>query len=305
MEKTINLTTKKSFKSRFTPLAVVLCVFLALYALSIFALLIWALLNGLKNPDVADTQIVAHKFYLLPSFSEMYNHLPAVFKYFLVRTPTGRTIDIWTMLFNGVYYAVTNALASSLIPCITAYCCARYPFKFSKFLHSAVLVVMIIPIVGSTPSSLDMSMRLGIYNNLYFYWIMHAHFVTFYFLIFYNAFKTFPPSFVEAAKIDGANNMQIMLKISFPLIKNLLTTVWLLFFISYWNDYSIPYLYLPEFPTIANGFFQIMDGTAQGELNNFPAQIMAALVVVSPVLVLFCIFQKKIMGGLTVGGIKG
>ena len=111
--------------------------------------------------------------------------------------------------------------------------------------------------------------------------------------------------FVEAAKIDGASNLQIMLRISLPLVKNFTTTIWLLFFISYWNDYSVPYMYLPEFPTIANGFFQVMDGTAQGTLNNFPAQLTSTLIIVSPVLVLFCIFQKRLMSGLTVGGIKG
>ena len=305
MEKKTTLNNKKSLATKFTPLSIVLLVVLIIYSLSIFGILIWALLNGLKNPDVADMQIVNHEFYLLPKLNEFYNHIPAVFKYFIVRTPTGRSVDMWTMLFNSVYYAITNAIASTIVPCVTAYCCARFPFKFSKFLHSMVLVVMIIPIVGSTPASLDMAMTLGIYNNLYFYWRMHAHFLGIYFLIFYNAFKTFPASFVEAAKIDGASNMQIMLKVSFPLIANMMVTVWLLYFMQYWNEYTVPYLYLPEYPTIANGFFQVMDGTAQGDLNNFPAQIMAALLVVSPVLVLFCAFQKRIMGGLTVGGIKG
>ena len=288
-----------------TPLVVILCSFLVLYACTLFGLLFWAATNAVKGGYEMDLQILHRETYLLPTLENLTNHLPAVFKYFFVMTPSGNRIDIWAMLFNSVYYATTNALASTLVPCVVAYCCARFPFRFSKFVHSLVLVTMIIPIVGNLPASLDMAITLGLYNNLWFYWIMHAHFLGLYFLIFYGAFKAFPASYIEAAKIDGATNMQILLKISVPLISSLFGTVFLLMFISYWNEYQVPYLYLNEFPTIANGFFQVMDGTAEGELNNFPAQISSTLILITPVLVLFLIFQKRLMGSLTVGGLKG
>ena len=110
---------------------------------------------------------------------------------------------------------------------------------------------MIIPTVGNLPSELQMVVSLNLYNKIYGLWLLKANFLGMYFLMFYGVFKAFPASFTEAAKIDGANNWTIMIKIAFPLVFNVMSTVLLINFINFWNDYQTPLLYMPAYPTVA------------------------------------------------------
>ena len=86
---------------------------------------------------------------------------------------------------------------------------------------------------------------------------MKLNFLGIYFLVFYSILKSLPKTFTEAAKIDGAHNFTIMLKIIFPLTITTFATILLLNFIAYWNDYQVPLIYLPSYPTIALGLFRM------------------------------------------------
>ena len=161
---------------------------------------------------------------------------------------------------------------------------------------------MIVPIVGSLPSELKVAYALGFHNHIWGLWIMAANMQGLYFFVMYSAFKAMPMGYSEAAKIDGANNGQILVKIALPLIKNLFLTVLLINFVEYWNNYQSPKVYLPYYPTLGYTLFYYFNS------NKFDvvAKVIAlAFIVASPVLVLFLIFQDRLMGNLTMGGLKG
>lgn len=168
-------------------------------------------------------------------------------------------------------------------------------------------MVMMIPIVGSMPSEIEIARNLGIINHIWGLWIMKANFLGLYFLVFYDIFKSLPASFSEAAKIDGANNFQILVDIALPLIKNTFFTVLLIKFIVFWNDYQSPMIYMPSYPTIAYGLRTLMKTNAQQASvhTQIPARMAAAILTAAPVTVLFVIFQKRLLGNLTMGGVKG
>lgn len=292
---------KNQIKKKFTTLTSVMLVVLILYAVSLLGLLAWGMASSLKTDlDFVDNP------YKLPS-KWMFSNYPEVFKYFYVTSKaTGETVYIWQLLFNTLYIAITQSLASTIVPFVTAYACARFPNKISKILCSTVLVVMIVPVVGNTASTIDMQMAVGIYDNIWLHWIAVAHFLGMYFLVFYGVFNSFPASYIEAAKIDGASNFRIMVEISFPLAINTAATVFLLNFIVYWNDYQMPLLYLPSYPTIANAYFTIIRVTPPDiSINTFPHKLASTTVILFPILTIFLIFQKRLMGNLTLGGVKG
>lgn len=283
---------------------VTLLVFLIIYTVSLLGVLAWGLMTSFKGAiDFMD-----HPYQFPEKFV---NNISLVFRKFKLpntidASGTGsRTVELSEMFLNSILYALGSSFAATIIPCVTAYACARFQFKFSKVIYTTVIVAMIIPTVGNLPSELQMVVNLGLYNKVYGLWLLKANFLGMYFLVFFGVFAAFPVSFTEAAKIDGANNLTIMLKIAFPLVINVMSTVLLINFINFWNDYQTPLLYMPAYPTVAYGLFKLNMGAVDGDIANVPAKLAASLLVVVPTLILFVIFQNKLLGSLTVGGVKG
>lgn len=226
----------------------------------------------------------------------------------------GREVPMWQMYVYSFLYAGGCAFVSTAVPCIAAYACARFKYRFSRFMHTLVVVVMMIPIVGSLPSEIALAQSLGVYNEIWGLWIMKANFLGLYFLMFYDVCKALPSSFSEAAKIDGANNFQIFFKISLPLIRNTFFTVLLIRFIGFWNDYQTPMVFMPSFPTVALGLNSLVSkagdnnlGESAGgfRLEDIPSKMAAVVLAATPVCILFAVFQKRLLGNLTMGGVKG
>ena len=293
--------TTESKQNLFT---IILLIFLTLYTVSLIGVLAWGLMTSFKG----QIDFMDHPYQLPEKFV---NNLKTVFKEFKLPNTVSadglnsRTIELPQMFFYSVLYALGSAVAATIIPCVTAYACARFPFRFSKIIYTTVIVAMIVPTVGNLPSELQMVVNFGLYNKIYGLWLLKANFLGMYFLVFYGVFASFPNSFTEAAKIDGANNLTIMIKIAFPLVLNVMSTVLLINFINFWNDYQTPLLYMPAYPTVAYGLFKLNMGAVKGNIAYVPAKLAASLLVVIPMLVLFVAFQGRLLGNLTVGGVKG
>lgn len=286
---------------RFTPVTVVMLGALVLYVASLFLLFLWAILTAFKDP-LYDFRINTWGFPKEWTWNFSY-----VLSQFVVPVSTSKrigSVGMGEMYFYSFLYAGGCAFFNTLVPCITAYLCARFKYKFSRAVHTTVLVTMVIPVVGSLPAEIRMSQALGLYDQIWGMWILKANFLGMYFLVFYNIFKALPDSYTEAAKIDGAGNMQVLLQIAIPLIRNTFFTVFLIYFIQYWNDYQTPLIYLPTYPTIANGMYTVSVTPTQ-EMSYVPMRITAAIMMLIPILVIFLIFQKRLLGNLTIGGIKG
>ena len=163
---------------------------------------------------------------------------------------------------------------------------------------------MVIPIVGNLPSEIQIARIFGLYDQIWGLWIMKANFLGMYFLVFYGVFKGIPKEYAEAAKVDGAGNFSILFRIMLPMVRNTFFVVMLIKFIEFWNDYQTPLIYLKSYPTIAYGVFYMANSRENG-LSTVPMRMTSAMLAFIPVFVLFMVFQKKLVGNLTVGGIKG
>ncbi len=280
------------------------------------------LLNSLKQQQAALEETLIPKYQKwntvqeqmgvagLPFYTYKYT-----FKVFAYPVSEDNLIGLGEMYWNSILYAGGCGLAATFVPCIAAYACARFNYKFSRIMHTTVIIVMMIPIVGSQPSEIQMTVNLKMFDKMWCLWIMRANFLGLYFLMFYDICKALPTSFSEAAKMDGANNFQIFFKIAMPLIKNTFLTVFLIRFIGFWNEYQAPMIYTPSFPTVAMGLNSLMDRAGGhpmvlGDSDRFdmtytPSRMAAAVLTAVPVCVLFACFQKRLLGNLTMGGIKG
>ena len=287
----------KNVKSKLSPLTIVMLVVLVLYSAFLLAMLLWAVLTALKKPLRFLNNTVG-----LPS-PWYFGNVPYVLKNAEIIKEQG-VVPFYEIVWNSLLYSVGCSIINTLVTCIVAYLCARYDCKFSKFVYALVLVVMVIPVVGNQTSELQMSINLGLYDKMVGMLVMRASFLGIYFLVFYDMFKAVPMAFSEAAEIDGAGDFQIMVRIFFPIASNTFLTVLLINFIGYWNNYQVPMVYVPNHPTLAEYMFQIST-FSKYPFSKAPVQLAASLILLLPAVAIFLAMHKRLLGNLSIGGVKG
>ena len=297
---------EKKFKKKYPIFAYVLLAVLILYFLSLALPLLWAIYTSLK--DTIEFEIDR----ILPSFEITFDNYVKAFDNFswdvdVLDEATGivyvDTIKFGGMMFNSIVYAVGCSFIQTAIICVTAYATSRFNFKFDKFIYTTVIITMILPIIGSLPSELRVAKLLQLYDSIWGMFLMKANFLGMYYLIFHAMFRGIPKDFDEAAYMDGAGNFTIFFKIICPLIIGTFTTVMLIKFIEFWNDYTTPMVYMPSFPTISLGLFNLVSGTKNGTAST-PGELAAAMIVFIPNFTVFVIFRDKLIGNISMGGLK-
>ena len=124
-----------------------------------------------------------------------------------------------------------------------------------------------------------------------------------------------PGALQEAAKIDGANDFIIWLKIVIPLCKPVLATVALFYAVGQWNSFMDTYLYARDLPTLQYVLYEIMekatikiDPHAADQVKNAvsPLSVRMAITIVAtvPIIIVYPFLQKYFVGGMTVGAVK-
>ena len=292
-------------KNKFSPLTATLLSVLVAYALFMLLMLFWALLTASKSyTDYAGGILGGGTNHVgWPEKNVLWDNLKTVNTIFV-------NITLMKSAWYTLLYAGGCALIKCLVTCVVAYLCARYKNWFSQIVYITVIVTMIVPVVGSQAAEIQMARDLQLYNEIWGMWIMRANFLGMYFLVFYAVFASMPSGYYEAARIDGANDMQVMCRIAMPLVKYTFWSIFLIIFIEYWNDYMIPNYFLEDYPTLSLLlYWQSIDQVKQEEspisYSVAPFLMATTLWVAVPVIIFFSIFSKRLMGNLSVGGLKG
>lgn len=301
-------------------------VVLAVFSLSLILPLLWALLTSLKSAMDFDVNVLGLPDPSLSAKELRFSNYVLVFKNFQFQVTANyfegpnlnhlvgkdTIVNLGHILLNSVVYAVGGAVVGAIVPCIVGYLCAKYKFRFSGVLYAIVIFVMVMPIVGATPARITLLRRLGLFDNLAGSLIEKLSFTNMYFLVFFAFFQGVPDSFAEAAEVDGASQLRILLSVMFPMSIKMLTTVALILFVQFWNDYNTPYLFLPTHPTLSYAVFKVVVQkvfvrVTDDAYNMYyaPAQIAACMMLALPVVVVFIAFKNKLMGNVSLGGVKG
>ena len=228
----------KAGKSVFMIIGLILLI---IYTISFLFPLFWALLSSIRRESL----FMASPFAWPEEF--YFENYKVVWDMMAVPTDAYGNIYLEGLFVNSILYSVICTIMHVLTPCIAAYAVAKYNFKFGKFMYGIVIVTMILPVVGNLPSQIQMAKFTGAYDNLLGVAVMKGHFLGTNFLIFYAAFKSLPNDFKEAAEMDGASQLQVLLQIVLPLVKTTIGAIALLSFITYWNDYTTAMIFLPNF----------------------------------------------------------
>ncbi len=276
---------------------------LVVYTLIMFVMIYLALNTSLKEYF----DLFLNPTFAFPEKLYFQNYVDAFKELVVLLETTNRTVYLLEMFGNSFIYAVGCAVVATVVPCLMAYLVAKYKeMWFNKVIYTTVIIAMILPIVGALPSEVQISKMLGLYDTRFGLIIMRASYLGMYFLIFHGTFKGLSDEYIEAATIDGAGQMKVLLGIVIPLVKTTIFAVLILNFISFWNEYQSPLIYMRSFPTAAVGLFKFVyypsTGTGAPPDNMLLAGCMILFI---PVFILFICFKDIFMGNLTVGGIKG
>lgn len=319
---------EKVFKSRNKNLNVFVITFMILllvYSISLFVPLIWGFYTSFKHfEDFRTNKVGMPRFDYWSKFAGLepgYDHIFANYwiliknfnlhltkSYYTIfnpDVPVYHEVDasIFDCLVNTVLYCAGCCLLPTFMSLLYGYLCAKYKYKFSTFFYMFEIFTMVMPIVGTMPAMITLTRQIGFYDQFYGHWIRQCIVNGTYFLIFYAFYSGLSDTYIEAAEIDGASQFRVIVSIIVPLARTTLSTVMVLMFVSAWNDWNTPLIYLPTKPTIAYGIFYMTTG-AMTRYDRVPIRVASLMVLCIPLLILFILLKDKLMGNVSMGGIK-
>jgi multiple sugar transport system permease protein len=258
---------------------------IAVGLISLFPLL-WMAISGLKP----EKEVLAVPFRFFPTKFVTDNYLKLIQEGMFFRS-----------IAVTFFVAFVSVILSLLINSMSAYVFARLEFPFKKYLWAYGIVTMFIPNIAILITSFVVVAKLGMLDSLAV--LIVPGLATGYNIFFIRQFYlNIPSSIEEAALIDGANRFQTYLHIFLPLSKSPFVIVGVSTFLGYWNSYIWPAM------TISNqNLFQVMQVIAlfKGTYASQWGRIMAASTLAAiPTILLFLVFQKHILQGIKISGIK-
>ncbi|MBS5938036.1 MAG: carbohydrate ABC transporter permease [Clostridium sp.] len=204
-------------------------------------------------------------------------------------------INTFILIFFG-------ATGSVIIGSMVAFVISRFEFKFKKLILFMYLLVSIVPMEMSQVATFKIVDALGIYNTRLAPIIIYLGADVLMVYIYMQALEKVPRDLDKAAMLEGAGYFQIYRKVIFPLLKPATATAIMLKIISIYNDFYVPFLYMPGegLNTVSTTLFNFI-GPASTEWQVICAGIVISMI---PMILFFVFLQKHIYQGITSGSIR-
>ncbi|MEU1056159.1 carbohydrate ABC transporter permease [Streptomyces sp. NPDC005876] len=205
--------------------------------------------------------------------------------------------------FGNTAFVLFFAIGGTvLIGSMAAYAIDRFAFRMKKLVVALFLVAALVPGVTTQVATFQIVDSLGMFDSLWapILLYMGTDIVSIY--IFLQFIRSIPVSLDEAARVEGANAFTIYRKIIFPLLRPAIATVVIVKGITVYNDFYIPFLYLPseDLGVISTSLFRF-----KGPFGAHWETISAgAVLVILPTLIVFLFLQRFIYNGFTRGATK-
>ena len=264
--------------------------FLSVWALIVLFPFYWMLLTSVKSYGAYNAEHVPAFFTLSPTLQ---NYKDAF-----------TTVPLLGYLINTVIFTLATTILMVVVSTLAAYAFARLRFKGKDLLFTLFLSLMMIPnelvVITNFVTITNMDLR-----NTFTGLILPSVTSVFYIYLLKENFEQVPDELYKAAKVDGTSDLKYLLKVMVPICRPTIVTITILKVIECWNSYVWPRLITddPAYFLVSNGIQEIRENGFGRE--NIPAMMAAVVVISVPLIVLFLIFRRKIMEGVSRGGMKG
>jgi multiple sugar transport system permease protein len=220
-------------------------------------------------------------------------------------------VDVWntpgfsTWWRNTLVYAVAGTTLTLLSSIPVAYALARFRFRGRNLAMMMVVATMMLPPqVVIVPMYLVWAKQLHLSGTLWPLIVPLAFGDAYSIFLLRQFFVTLPREYFEAAKVDGASELQVLLRVVLPMARPAIAAVALFQFFYCWNDYFGPQIYTSENPgawTLSYG----LQTFKSAHHTNWNLTMAATLLVMAPVILLFFLAQRAFIEGVTLNGVKG
>lgn len=271
-------------------LKTIIYIFLGIWAIIVLFPFYWMILTSLKSYGTYNGEYIP-KFFVsnptLENYAQAFTAVPLA-RYFL----------------NTLIFTVVTTALMLIVVVLAAYAFARLDFKGKNFTFTAFLSLMMIPNELVIITNFVTITNLGL-RNTFTGLILPSVTSVFYIYLLKENFQQIPDSLYKAAKVDGTSDLKYLFKVMIPICKPTIVTVIILKVIECWNAYVWPRLITDNemYFLVSNGIQTIRESGFGRE--NVPAMMAAVVLISIPLIVLFLIFHKKIMEGVSRGGTKG
>lgn len=210
--------------------------------------------------------------------------------------------EVPTWLINSLVIAVVVTILTVIFSAMAAYAIAKLPFKGSKGFFMYFLLGLMVP-GEATIVPLFITVNGMHLIDTYAGMILPAIAGSMNMIIMVTFFKGLPNELLEAVKIDGGGELTTFFKIVLPLSKTIIATVCIFSFVGSWNNYLWPLLC-----AMSNELFTLPVGipTFAGTYTvDYVRPMTASMVASLPMIIIYIIFEKQIVAGITSGAVKG
>ena len=265
-------------------------LFLIIWALIVLFPFYWMILTSIKSYGSYNSEYIPKFFTLSPTLENYVTAFTSVnlSKYFLN-----------TLIFTGF-----TTLIMMFVTIFAAFAFSRLQFKGKNLVFTLFLSLMMIPselvVITNFVTITNADLR-----NTFLGLILPSVASIFYIYLLKENFEQIPDELYKAAKVDGTSDMKYLFKVMIPICSPTIVTILILKVIECWNSFIWPRLITDDenYFLVSNGIQTIRESGFGRE--NVPAMMAAVVCVSLPLIILFLIFHKKIMQGVSRGGTKG
>ena len=269
---------------------VITYVLLSIWALIVLFPFYWMLLTSVKSYSAYNAEYIPSFFTLSPTLQ---NYIDAF-----------TTVNLARYFTNTVIFTLATTAIMMVVIIFAAYAFARLDFPGRDLVFGLFLSLMMIPAELVVITNFVTITNWGMRNT---FWGLILPSVTsvFYIYLLKENFEQIPEELYKAAKVDGTSDLKYLFKVMLPISQPTVVTIVILKVIECWNSYVWPRLITDDeaYFLVSNGIQEIRENGFGRE--NIPAMMAAVVVISVPLIVLFLIFRKKIMAGVSRGGTKG
>ena len=281
---------ERKARTRRTVLRTITYLFLVFWGLVVLFPFYWMILTSLKSYGAYNSEYVP-KFWT--SSPTMQNYADA-----FTAVPLARYFG------NTIVFTVATTAIMLVVITLAAFAFARLQFKGKNLAFTLFLSLMMIPTELVVITNFVTITNWGMRNT---FWGLILPSVTsvFYIYLLKENFEGIPDELYYAAKVDGCSDFHYLTRVMLPICQPTIVTITILKVIECWNSYVWPRLITDDaaYFLVSNGIQEIRENGFGRE--NIPAMMAAVVVISVPLIVLFLLFHKKIMAGVSRGGTKG
>ena len=263
---------------------------LSVWALAVLFPFYWMVLTSVKGYGAYNSEWIPQLYTLSPTlenYTQAFTQVPLA-GYFV----------------NTIIFTLATTALMLIVTVLAAFAFARLNFRGRDLAFTLFLSLMMIPtelvVITNFVTITNWDLR-----NTFLGLILPSVTSVFYIYLLKENFAQIPDELYYAAKVDGTSDLKYLWKVLIPICRPTIVTITILKVIECWNSYIWPRLITDDqaYFLVSNGIQEIRENGFGRE--NIPAMMAAVVVISLPLIVLFLIFRRKIMAGVSRGGVKG